>query len=111
MAFLNLTLRFLLELGALGALCWSGFHLPLPWPARLLVAIGGPLAAAVIWGSYVAPRAPWRVQGWSRLVPEFAVFGGAAGALLWAGYPRTAAVFAAIALINTLAVHATGEER
>lgn len=111
MAFLNLTLRFLLELGALASLCWSGFHLPLPWPARLLVAIGGPLAAAVIWGSYVAPRAPWRVGGWSRLVPELVVFGGAAGALLWAGYPRAAGIFGALALVNTLAVHLAGEER
>lgn len=111
MAFLNLTLRFLLELGALAALCWSGFHLPLPWPARLLVAIGGPLMAAVIWGSYVAPRAPWRVQGWSRLVPELAVFGAASAALFWAGYTRSATIFGAVALVNTLLVHLSGEER
>ncbi len=110
MRFLTLTLRFLLELGALGALCWGGAHLPVPWPTRLLAAVGGPFLAVVIWGSYVAPRAPWRVQGWARLVPELAVFGAASAALLWSGYPRTGWTFAALALLDTLAVHVAGEE-
>jgi hypothetical protein len=105
------TLRFLLELGALVALFWSALHAPIGWPLRIVGAVAAPLAVAVVWGSYVAPRAPWRIAGWRRLVPELAVFGGAALALWYAGYARSGWTFGAIALVDTIAAHFLDDEQ
>lgn len=47
----NLVLRFLLELFAFGSLAWWGFALP-PVPLNVVVGIGAPVVAAVLWGRY-----------------------------------------------------------
>lgn len=109
--FVVFTLRFLLELGALAALVWSALHAPFAWPMRIAGAIVAPLLVAVVWGSYVAPRAPWRVQGWARLVPELAVFVGAALALWYTGYVRTGWVYGVVALVDTVAAHLLDAEQ
>ena len=109
--FAVFTLRFLLELGALAALFWSALHAPFAWPLRIVGAIVAPLAVAVVWGSYVAPRAPWRMEGWARLVPELAVFGGAALALVYTGYARTGWTYALVALVDTIAAHFLDHEQ
>lgn len=109
--FVVFTLRFLLELGAIVALFWAALHAPFAWPLRIVAALAAPLVVAVVWGSYVAPRAPWRVQGWARLVPELLVFGGAALALVYTGYPRVGWAFGAIALVDTIAAHFLDHEQ
>lgn len=109
--FVVFTLRFLLELGALAALFWASLHAPIAWPLRVVGAIAGPLLVAVIWGSYVAPRAPWRMQGWARLAPELLVFVGAAVALVYTGYPRVGWTYGAIALADTIAAHFLDDEQ
>jgi hypothetical protein len=45
---------------------------------------------AVIWGTFVAPRAPMPAPGLLRLILELVVFGSAAGALYSAGRPTLA---------------------
>ena len=110
-AFMVVTLRFLLELGAIGALVWSAARAPVAWPLRIAGAIASPLAVALVWGSYVAPRAPWRIRGWARLVPELAVFFSAAAALIYTGYARTGWSFAVVALVDAIADHFVDEEK
>jgi hypothetical protein len=110
-AFFVFTLRFLLELGAIVALCWAAVHAPFAWPLRIVGVVAAPLAVALVWGSAVAPRAPWRVPGWARLVPELAVFGGAALALVFTGYARIGWSYGAVALIDTIAAHLLDEEQ
>ena len=54
---INLGLRFVLELCLLAALGYWGFQLEQSWPVRILMGIGAPLLAAVLWGTFVAPKA------------------------------------------------------
>lgn len=90
----NLALRFLLELVTLAALAYAGFLLFIP----LVVVF--PLAAALGWGQFVAPRAPRRLEDPARLGVEFVYFGSGIAALALAGFLAGAAV-----LLVAVAVH------
>ena len=65
MKAVNLLLRFLLELTALVALGYWGFHAAAGM-AGILICIGAPLAFAVLWGLFAAHKAkypppqPWK---------------------------------------------------
>jgi Protein of unknown function (DUF2568) len=59
----NLALRFVLELCTLGALGYWGFKTGSGALARIGLGIGAPLVAAVVWGTFVAPRAPVQLPG------------------------------------------------
>jgi hypothetical protein len=58
--------------------------------ARIGLGIGAPLLAAVVWGTFVAPRAPVAVPAVVRLALELAVFGSAVAALCAVGRPSLA---------------------
>jgi hypothetical protein len=106
MRALNLTLRFVLELCALAALAYGGWHVPGPVWLRILVAIALPLVGAVIWGRWVAPRASHPIPDPQRLIPEWVVFGGATVALVLTAHPILGAVLAVLAAANRWALHA-----
>ena len=94
----NLAIRFLLELGGLAAFAAIG------WAQgagmfRYLFAIGFPLAASVLWGTFAVPDDPSRsgtavvaIPGFARLTLEliffaagtWAIFALGATALAWA---------------------------
>jgi hypothetical protein len=95
----NLALRFLLELCALAALWYWGFKTGTGPISKVVLGIGAPLAAAVLWGTFVAPAAPVSVPGALRLLLELAVFGGAA-ALYSAGRPGLAWALGLTYVIN-----------
>lgn len=98
----NLALRFVLELCLLAALAVWGFGLESAL-AQILAGIGAPVAAAAVWGTLVAPKAPNRLDDPWRLVLELALFALAATALAAAGYGPLAALFAlAVAVSETL---------
>jgi hypothetical protein len=101
----HLLLRFLLELCALAALAYAGWQTPGSGWLRLLVAIALPLAAAVVWGQWVAPKARRPIPDPLRLVPEWIVFGGAAVALAVTGHPILAATLVVLAAGNRVALH------
>ena len=98
----NLALRFLLELGALGAWGYWGFQTGSGWAMKLLLGLGAPLLAAVVWGVFLAPASGTRLQGPLALLLEVVILGGAAVALAVAGRPALAVVFAVVTLINRL---------
>jgi hypothetical protein len=54
----NLLLRFLLELCALGALGYWGFKTGNATSTKVVLGVGAPLVAAVVWGTFLSPRAP-----------------------------------------------------
>jgi|SRR5215211_4546062 len=85
--FVNLALRFLLELCALVALGYWSFKGGGGPIMKLALGIGAPLLAAVVWGMFLAPRAAVPSPGLLRLVLELGVFGAAAAALYAAGRP------------------------
>jgi hypothetical protein len=104
MRALNLTLRFVLELCALAALAYGGWHVPGPLWSRILLAVAFPLVAAIIWGRWVAPKASHPIPDPQRLIPEWIVFGGATVALAVTAHPVLAALLAVLAAANRVAL-------
>jgi hypothetical protein len=105
---LNLALRFALELAALTALGYGGWHVPGPVWLRLLAAVAFPAAGIAVWARWVAPHARRPIPDPLRLVPEWVVFGGATVALLATGRTWQGVVLAALAAGNRLALHLLG---
>lgn len=104
----NLVLRFLLELCALGALCYWGFRTGTGPISKAALGIGAPLAAAVLW-AMVAPSAPVSVSGALRLLVEVAVFGSAVAALHFAGRTNLAWALGLAYVINRVLMLAWGQ--
>ena len=104
----NLALRFLLELCALVALGYWGFKTGSGAIAKVALGIGAPLVAAVVWGVFVAPRAPVEPPGVVVLLLQVLVFGSAAAGLAATGHRTLAFVFAVVVLINAIVVYAWG---
>jgi hypothetical protein len=100
----NLGLRFVLELCALAALAYGGWHVGGPIWLRVLVAVAFPLLAAVVWGRWVAPKASHPIPDPQRLLPEWLVFGGAVVALAVTAHLLLAAVLAVLAALNRIAL-------
>ena len=97
----NELLAFLLELAAFGLLAWWGFETGGGLVPHLLLGIGTPALAIVLWGLFAAPRARFRVPLPVVLLLKAAVFGGAALCLDAVGHPALALAFALVALLNT----------
>jgi hypothetical protein len=71
---------------------------------QVLLAVVAPLAAAVLWGTFVAPKASRHVSEPVRLAIELAIFALATAALFDAGHPRPAVAFAVLAVANGILV-------
>jgi hypothetical protein len=84
--WLGALLAFAAELGSLAGLALWGFTVPSGGTARALLGAGLPLAAAVLWGLFAAPRAVVRRTALVVAV-KLAVHGGAVAALVAAGHP------------------------
>jgi len=104
----NLALRFLLELVilyALGRWGWTQHTGVLRW----LLAIGLPLLAAALWGTFRAyePEQPGKkpvlVPGYVRLGLEFVLFGVAIWAFDASGMDRFGMVYGLVVLLHYLA--------
>ena len=98
-AAVNLGLRFLLELALLGAVGYWGFGEfdgVVPWVAGL----GAPLLVAVIWGTFMSPKAARPVHDPPRLVLELILVGGGVAALAAAGRSTVAIVLAALVALH-----------
>lgn len=100
----NVALKFLLELAALGAFCaWGAKHGTSPL-GKAILAVMLPLAVAVLWGRFAAPKSPHRLRGLAELAFETAFFAAAAVAIATTGYPLLAAIFAALFACNAAAL-------
>jgi hypothetical protein len=103
---LNLTLRFVLEILALIAIGYGGWHASDGF-LRYLLAIGLPLIAAFLWGAFRPPNEPHHpahstmaVPGWVRLLIEALVFGGGAWGLFRTGTTTLAWLFTLVVLAH-----------
>jgi hypothetical protein len=105
---LNLAIRFILELAALYAFGLWGWtqHSGI---LRYLLAIGLPVLAAVMWGTFRVPadssangKAPVPVAGWLRFLLELVFFTSAAWCFFNADAMRAGYIFSGIALIHHL---------
>lgn len=96
----NLAIRFLLELGALAALAFWGYHAGQGVIAKISLGFGAALAAAIVWGLFVAPQASVKLPAPISFVLGLAVLVLAAIALATTGHRTVAASFGAIILLN-----------
>jgi hypothetical protein len=96
-----LTLAFVAELAALAALGHWGFVAGGSTPGKVLLGIGTPAVAAVLWGVFAAPQAPVRVAVLALAV-KLLVFGSAVLALVATGHPRLAVALAVVALLSSV---------
>lgn len=120
-------LRFALELAMLAGLALGGWAMagravsgwaqvgsgPEGWaPAstalRVAAAMAAPLAAAAVWGAWIAPKARRRLDDPARLAVESVLFALGAGAFLAAGRPGVALAFAALVAAHLVAMVALG---
>ena len=98
---LNEGLAFLFEIVALIAISWWGFHLGDNTADHVLLGVGAPLLAIVLWGLFAAPRSAVRTPMIGVLSVKVVVFGAAAFALWFSGLHLLAVIFAVLVAINT----------
>ncbi|MFT4415072.1 YrdB family protein [Fredinandcohnia humi] len=98
--FGNLGARFMLELCVLASLGYWGFTLDKGLFVKWVCGIGAPLAAAIIWGSFVAPKSQHFLDDPLRLVVEILIFGAAILALFSSGKTGLAWLLAIAFIIN-----------
>jgi hypothetical protein len=108
MRYANDGLRFFLELAALASLAYWGFA-EQDGIAQWLVGLGAPLAAATVWGTFVAPKASRPTVDPVRLVPEVGVFGAGVAALFAADQATLAVVLAALVAMHLALTFALGQ--
>jgi len=106
----NDVLRFSLELASLAGLAVWGWHTG-PTVVNVLLAVGAPLAAATLWGAFVAPRAPRHPPDPWRLLLELAVFGAGALGFALAGLEVVAVVTGVAAAVHLVATFALDQRR
>jgi hypothetical protein len=90
----NLGLRFLLELCLLTALAYVGLQL------NVVLSVVLPVAAAVLWVLFVAPRAryPLPLGPWVGI--QILLFGGAVAGLIAVGSPVLGILFGVVVAAN-----------
>jgi hypothetical protein len=96
----NEALAFLLELAMLGGLAWWGATVHGGVAVRVLLALAAPLAAAVVWGLFAAPRARVRLPLAGVLAVKAVVFGVTALAVYAAGLRVVAVLVGVIAILS-----------
>jgi hypothetical protein len=103
---INLGVRFLLEIAGLAAMAYWGWR-QADGVLRFVLAIGIPLVAAALWGTFAVPddpsrsgKAPVPVPGVVRLALELAFFAFAVWALYDAGLVTSSIGTAVIVIIH-----------
>jgi uncharacterized protein DUF2568 len=110
MRTLNLAVRFILELCALAALAYWGVRTGVNTITKIGLAAGSVLVAVLVWGIWVAPRAPRRLADPWRLVPEFAVWTAAAVALWTEGLTTASLILLPAAATGRILIGLLGGE-
>lgn len=106
---LNLVLRFVLELLVLLALFLWGVSASTMLPLQILLGIGAPALAMLIWGMFVSPRAARRLPDPQRAVVEVVIFGAGVLALLATGRLLPGLLLAAAAALSLFLMWSWGQ--
>ena len=97
----NLALKFLLELAAIAAFAYWGASVG-GTAISVLLAVATPALMIVLWAVLAAPRSERRLQLKARVPFELSVFCLATFALIAAGAPVAAAIFAVVVVVNAV---------
>jgi len=100
---LVLTIRFLTELALLAGLAVAGARLGQNVVFSIIEAVVFPVAAAALWGLFIAPRANRRLPEPLRFIVEFLLF-GATGLVLALSGLLVAGIVVAVAGIGFAAL-------
>jgi hypothetical protein len=96
----NLALSFLLELCGPGALAFWGWQSTDDPVIKVVLAVGAPLVMVVVWGVFVAPKAPVRVPPVPKAILSLLILELTAAALIASGQQRLGIAFAVLILVN-----------
>jgi hypothetical protein len=99
---LNLGVRFLLELCMLAAVAFWGFKTQNNWLMKILLGIGLPLLIAVLWGTFLAPRATHRLSGIPFYALELVLFSTGAFSLFASGASSLGWIYTITLIVNTI---------
>ncbi len=108
MRALNLAVRFIAELLAVGFVAAWGYSLATNQVARVAMALVAAALLVTAWGTILAPRARSGLTGPQRTAIGTLVLLAAAGGLAVVGQPVAAAAFSAVVVVNAAALLATG---
>ncbi|WP_433563565.1 YrdB family protein [Nocardia sp. CA-151230] len=100
----NLTLAFVLELVAVGALAYWGVRTGRGRVAKVLLGGGVALAAMVLWGMFAAPQSSFSIPV-AAVATKVVVFGGAAAGLWQLGHRTAAIAFPVLVVANLAVIH------
>lgn len=100
----NLAVAFGMELVALGALGWWGTRTGDGTLVKIVLAIGIPAAAAVLWGLFAAPTATY-TNPVLTVATKILVFGAAALALWQLDHRIAAVAFPTLVIANLAVIH------
>lgn len=98
----NLVVRFLLEICALIAISYWGFKTGQGMFFKLLLGVGAPLVAVLIWGMLGSPAAPYRLDVPLRIGLEILINGAATLALITTGKGSLALPFVVVIIVNKI---------
>jgi hypothetical protein len=105
---LNLLVRFLLELCMLGAVGYWGFKTGDGAAMKALLGVGTPLLMAVVWGTFISPKATVELPARAWIALQAVLFGVAAAALATLASPALAASFLLVVVANGALMGALG---
>jgi hypothetical protein len=108
MRAINDVVRFVLELCALAALAYWGSQTGPTW-LSIVLAVAAPLAAAAVWGAFVAPKAPRHPRDPWRLALELLVFGSGVVGLAAAGSTTLAIALGALVAVHLVLTFVLGQ--
>jgi hypothetical protein len=99
---LNLLVRFLLELCILVIFGYWGFKTGTGMFTKTLLGIGNPILFAVVWGTFLAPKSPMRLdEPWLFLL-ELALFSLTCWAMYSTSKVNLTAIFGFVYIINKI---------
>lgn len=96
----NEGLAFLLELLALAVLAYWGFEVGEGVVLKIVLGVGAPVLAAIVWSLCAAPRATFGLPQAAVLVVKVLWFGAPVAALLTTGHPVLSGVLAVVVAAN-----------
>ncbi|HEX3829123.1 MAG TPA: YrdB family protein [Sporichthyaceae bacterium] len=99
----NLGLAFAVELAAIAALAYWGFRVGGSPLERIVLGIGAPAAAIVLWALFAAPKSTFSVPGMYWVVAVL-MFGGAGLALWTTGHHVLGVLLPAVFVVNLLII-------
>ena len=98
----NLVLALLLELGVLAALAYWGFATGSTIPLKIVLGIGAPAVAMIVWAIWGAPRSERRLQEIWYWLLRIVFDAAGAGALYVVGQHLLGTIFALVAALNCI---------